>query len=83
MAHAAPLAPPAPSPSPLFPLLPAELAILASTTVSEKLLVAQAVHELGTPQFAGVAKLLAGHKQLKGRAKGYFNAEVSCEFQAG
>lgn len=67
---------PTASPS-LFALLPAELTLLANTTLSEKLLVAQAVHELGTHQFPAVAKLLRGHASLAARGKNYFNAEVS------
>lgn len=79
MAAAAPPPPaePTPEPTAAFSLLPAELALLSSLSVTEKLLVAQATYELGSQDFKGVAKLLQGHALLKERGKSFFSADVS------
>ena len=60
-----------------FSLLPVELALLSSLSVTEKLLVAQATYELGSQDFKGVAKLLQGHALLKERGRSFFSADVS------
>ncbi|KAI5479919.1 hypothetical protein MNV49_002209 [Pseudohyphozyma bogoriensis] len=72
------MAPPAPKAAPELPPLPltdSETALLASIVVTEKLLVVQAVHQLGSSDFRGVAKLLQGHALLNKRSKNFFSAD--------
>ncbi|KAM0790014.1 hypothetical protein ACM66B_005343 [Microbotryomycetes sp. NB124-2] len=47
-----------------FALLPAELQLVSSLTAQQRLLVVQAVHELGNQDWDGVAELLKGHKLM-------------------
>ncbi|KAK4051729.1 hypothetical protein OIO90_004553 [Microbotryomycetes sp. JL221] len=48
-----------------FELLPAELQLVNSLTAQQRLLVVQAVHELGNEDWEGVSELLLGHSLLK------------------
>ncbi|GJN92692.1 hypothetical protein Rhopal_005727-T1 [Rhodotorula paludigena] len=60
---------------PAVALPPAETALLASTTTHERVLVAQAVFERGTGDYAGVGKLLEGHALLRERGPEWFTAD--------
>ena len=56
-----------------------ESALLAPLSATEKLLVAQAVYQVGTTDYVAVAKLLHAHPllELAGRPQDFFPAEVS------
>lgn len=59
-----------------LPLTPAEQSLLDVLNATERVLVAQAVYELGNDDFRGVAKLLQGHALLKDKSKTWFSADV-------
>ena len=56
-----------------------ESSVLSPLSVTEKLLVAQAVYQVGTGDYKSVAKVLLGHPllELANRPPAFFSSEVS------
>lgn len=73
---------PIPIEEPIIPinLTEAETTLLNSLTITERLLISQAVFEFGNSDFKSVAKTLQGHKLLNNRSKHFFNPDVSLNY---